>query len=164
MKTTLFLTVLTAVQLHFAPASRADGDYVAHEWGTFTSVQGAVGIQLAWNPLVTSELPGFVHNPNKIAAARGNRTVFPGKDAFVTLQRMETPVIYFHSDKEQTVDVTVNFPQGRVTEWFPQIAPPANDKAEQLTTGPRVIRWDDVHILPRRQNAALVDALPFDAS
>ena len=32
-------------------------NYIAHEWGTFTSVQGADGIQLEWNPLVTSELP-----------------------------------------------------------------------------------------------------------
>jgi hypothetical protein len=164
MKTILFLTVLTAVQLHVGAAMAATADYVAHEWGTFTSVQGADGVQLAWNPLITSELPGFVHSPTKLAAARGNRAVFLGKDGFVTLQRMETPVIYFYSDKEQTVDVTVNFPQGRVTEWFPQIAPSVNGKTEQLAAGPRVIRWNDVRILPRRQNASLADTLPFDES
>jgi len=164
MKTTLFLTVLTAVHLHFAAAGPATGDYVAHEWGTFTSVQGADGIQLAWNPLVTSDLPGFVHNPAKLAAERGNRGFFLGKDAFVTLQRMETPVIYFYSDKEQTVDVTVNFPQGRVTEWFPRISPPANGNSELTPTGPRVIRWNKVNILPKQHHAALTEALPFDKS
>src|SRR5262249_40723637 len=38
----------------------------------------------------------------------------------VTLQRMETPVIYFYSDEKQTVDVSVDFPKGLITEWFPQ--------------------------------------------
>ena len=65
MKTKLFLTVLTAVQLHFAAASPVGGDYVAHEWGTFTSVQGADGIQLEWNPLIVSDLPKFVYDRNR---------------------------------------------------------------------------------------------------
>src|SRR5436190_5092377 len=36
MKTKLFTLLFTAVHLHFAASSRADGDYTAHEWGTFT--------------------------------------------------------------------------------------------------------------------------------
>ena len=61
MKTKLFLTVLTSTQLSFAASLPACGSYVAHEWGTFTSVQGADGVQTEWNPLVTSELPQFVY-------------------------------------------------------------------------------------------------------
>ena len=33
---------------------------------------------------------------------------------------METPVIYFYSKEPQTVDVRVDFPQGIITEWYPQ--------------------------------------------
>lgn len=36
-------------------------------------------------------------------------------------QRMETPVIYFYSKKERTVDVDVRFVGGRITEWYPQL-------------------------------------------
>jgi hypothetical protein len=160
----LFLTVLTAVQLHFAAASPGGGDYVAHEWGTFTSVQGADGIQLEWNPLIVSDLPKFVYDRNRTRAeARAGQPALPPvKLGFVTLQRMETPVIYFYSDREQTVDVTVNFPQGIVTEWYPQAAQPTRAKLDTL--GPKVLRWDGVRMLPRQQNEALASALPIEAS
>jgi hypothetical protein len=164
MKTTLFITVLTAVQLHFAAASPGGGDYVAHEWGTFTSVQGADGIQIEWNPLSVSDLPKFVYDRNRPDASRGlgQPALPPTKLGFVTLQRMETPVIYFYSDQEQTVDVTVNFPQGIVTEWYPQTAQPAKGKPDML--GPKVLRWDGVRLLPLQPNEALASALPVEAS
>jgi len=166
MKTKLFVTVLTAVQLHFAAASPADGDYVAHEWGTFTSVQGADGIQLEWNPLIVSDLPKFVYDRNHphANARPGQLALPPVKLGFTTLQRMETPVLYFYSDQEQTVDVTVNFPQGIVTEWYPQIAPAAQTKPKDALLGPKMIRWEKVRVLPLKQNKALAAALPVEAS
>jgi len=101
-----------------------DQDFTAHEWGTFTSVQGADGVQLEWNPLVTTELPKFVYDRGR---PNGNPRLaryadYSGKGGLVSLQRMETPVIYFYSSRERNVDVTVKFPQGTVTEWFPQLA------------------------------------------
>src|SRR5437899_2395529 len=96
--------------------------YVAHEWGTFTSVQGADGVLLDWRPLETTQLPRFVHDWNKPGLGRrpAGALNHETKSLFVTLQRMETPVIYFYSDHERTVDVTVRFPQGLITEWYPQ--------------------------------------------
>jgi hypothetical protein len=166
MKTKLFLTVLTAVQLHFAAASPAGGDYVAHEWGTFTSVQGADGIQLEWNPLIVSDLPKFVYDRNRphANAKPGQLALPPVKLGFTTLQRMETPVIYFYADQEQTVDVTVNFPQGIVTEWYPQIAPSTKAKPEAAQLGPKMLHWDKVRVLPLKQNEALAGALPVETS
>jgi hypothetical protein len=35
--------------------------YTAHEWGTFTSVQGSDGEPILWNPFVESDLPEFVY-------------------------------------------------------------------------------------------------------
>src|SRR4026208_733746 len=105
MKTKLFFTVLTAVQLHFAAASPGGGDYVAHEWGTFTSVQGADGIQLEWNPFVTTDLPNFVHDRSRLSvgASSTGRLIYASKSAQRTRQRMETPVIYFYADQPLTL-------------------------------------------------------------
>src|SRR5881392_1198283 len=107
---------------------------VVHEWGTFTSVQGADGIQIEWNPFVPAELPKFVYG-------QPHRRV-PGtlsKGDLIARQRMETPVIYFYSETPRTVDVTVNFPEGKVTEWYPQVANPKS--------GGRTMQWKDVQVL-----------------
>jgi hypothetical protein len=165
MKTKLFASVVTAVHLHFAASIQAGAEYVAHEWGTFTSVQGADGIQLGWNPLIVSELPKFVYN--RLPAAQDGRPVrfsdVAAKSGFVTLQRMETPVIYFYSAQEQRVKVSVDFPQGMVTEWYPQVRKPASGATDNAAAaGPRTIRWENVRILPRKQHEALANALPLD--
>jgi hypothetical protein len=102
--------------------TRGHEGFVAHEWGTFTSVQGGDGVLLDWRPLESSRLPGFVYNwqhPGLKRQARGVGSPFT-KTVMITLQRMETPVIYFYAEDKQTVDVTVDFPQGTITEWYPQ--------------------------------------------
>jgi hypothetical protein len=167
MKTTLCPIVLMTVslQLHVLGGSASREDYVAHEWGTFTSVQGADGVQFEWNPLITSELPHFVYNRNRSLAAQGGRVHFAGKDAFLTLQRLETPVIYFYSDREQSVDVTVSFPQGIVTEWYPQVRQAdATNQPGPSFVGRSVLRWDQVQVLPAIASSALSDQLPVDKS
>ena len=101
-------------------AARASADYTVHEWGTFTSVQGGDGKLLAWMPLLTSELPGFVHNWDKPELNRSSTSRYHGKGGMITLQRMETPVIYFYAKTNLAVDVSVDFPKGVITEWYPQ--------------------------------------------
>jgi hypothetical protein len=127
-------------------------DYIAHEWGTFTSVQGRDGVQLEWNPFVVEELPQFVYDVNK-SAGRKPGVVLPSfvslaKIGILSRQRMETPVIYFYSDEARKVDVEVNFPEGRITEWYPQLAPldasgkrPANFLRSSM-------KWGGIEILP----------------
>src|SRR3989441_8742260 len=93
---------------------RGHEGFVAHEWGTFTSVQGGDGVLLDWRPLESSRLPKFVYdwqNPGLNRRAAGNLAF--GKIGMLTLQRMETPVIYFYAEEKQAVDVAVKFPQGR---------------------------------------------------
>lgn len=105
------------------------GNYTVHEWGTFTDVQGGDGELLSWRPLQTSELPGFVRNWQNPGMNRRFAGFFMGsqptiatggKGTMVTLQRLETPVMYFYSDDDMAVDVGVKFPRGIITEWFPQ--------------------------------------------
>ncbi len=95
--------------------------YVAHEWGTFTSVQGGDGTLLEWKPVESSRLPEFVYNWYKPGFGRqpAGKLAFT-KAELLTLQRMETPVIYFYVTEPERVDVTVKFPQGLITEWYPQ--------------------------------------------
>src|SRR5262245_6970846 len=101
-------------------ATKVRGKYVAHEWGTFTSVQGADGKLLQWHPLESSHLPKFVYDWRHPGEGRRDASGISSlKSSVASLQRMETPVIYFYSDHNQTVDVSVHFPQGIITEWYP---------------------------------------------
>src|SRR6266516_1282212 len=101
--------------------TRGHEGFVAHEWGTFTSVQGGDGVLLDWRPLETSKLPKFVYDWKNPGLNRRQGGQMPmQKQALLTLQRMETPVIYFYAEQKQNVDVSVDFPKGLITEWYPQ--------------------------------------------
>jgi hypothetical protein len=116
----LFLGLGTLGLLGSVTRSHQKG-FVAHEWGTFTSVQGSDGTLLSWRPLQTSRLPQFVYNwQNPGYNRQGLNGLAFGKSTMVTLQRMETPVIYFYSDEKISLDVSVDFPKGVITEWYPQ--------------------------------------------
>jgi hypothetical protein len=97
---------------------------VVHEWGTFTSLQGSDGVPLKWNPLESSQLPNFVYNWSRAGFGRypTGMLALGTKQALVTYQRMETPVIYFYTAKEIALDLTVRLPNGGITEWYPQAA------------------------------------------
>jgi hypothetical protein len=93
---------------------------VVHEWGTFTSIAGRDGVALEWRPLNgPSDLPRFVHTIQEGSDGLRHRTV-QGKDSLTARVRMETPVLYFYSGKEMEVSVKVDFPKGKITEWYPQ--------------------------------------------
>jgi hypothetical protein len=82
-----------------------------HEWGTFTSVAGEDGSSIDWDSLACpDDLPRFVNE----YGYRGFKFRLTGT------VRMETPVMYFYSPRELTARVTVQFPQGLITEWYPK--------------------------------------------
>jgi hypothetical protein len=123
-------------------------DFVVHEWGTFTSVQGGDGVQMIWNPLVAPDLPHFVYDRHGVARIRG--ITVAGKTGSAQRQRMETPVIYFYSDRTRTVDVAVRFPSGSITEWYPQeSALDANGLGEFNDPVLPVLHWKNIQVLPR---------------
>jgi hypothetical protein len=165
-------------------------DYTAHEWGTFTSIQGGDGVLIDWNGIATSDLPSFVYDWSRAGLQRSS-TFYTPKIGILALQRMETPVIYFYSKKPMNVDVAVEFPKGKITEWFPQAVdfgpsfrPPGkvlayvDDAATRAGVNPNptlaarfgeppitnsIIRWKNVEVLPAKQNAALTKKLPTSA-
>ncbi len=131
-------------------------DLTVHEWGTFTSVAGPAGRAVEWTPFSgPSDLPCFVTILNPTSIKVGPKGFLPSIRATV---RMETPVIYFYSDREQTVNVGVRFPHGLITEWYPQgrIPPfPFGQPLAKMTGG---IAWNDVKVSPLLRGSFPVEA------
>ena len=117
---------------------------VVHEWGTFTTLAKADGALQMWRPLGgPSELPGFVY---KADIAKQDREIPCIKCQTLALVRMETPVLYFYTDRETQVSVKVALPNGRITEWYPQAC-------ESAINNLASIAWYNVTVLPHAQVA-----------
>jgi hypothetical protein len=106
----LALSLAALPVLFRAQTPPADPALTAHEWGTFTSIAGRDSHAAEWLPLTGStDLPTFVEHfqtPEFKGGLRG--TV-----------RMETPVLYFYTNRPTTLSVHVSFAQGLITEWYP---------------------------------------------
>lgn len=115
---------------------------VVHEWGTFTSIAGDAGTAVEWLPQSgPQDLPCFVE-----------RTRFDNiKGILSGTVRMETPVLYFYAPEPATVNVTVGFKQGLITEWYPRakVTPAAFNATTLRNPWSGEIAWKDVKVLPR---------------
>ncbi|GAA5116891.1 hypothetical protein GCM10023212_04500 [Luteolibacter yonseiensis] len=115
--------------------------YQLHEWGTFTTVSGSDGTLLTGLEREEETLPGFAYS--HIGLENGGRPnmdevrrIFKehgtqGIPSFKGLGRrpikgvtvkMETPVIYFHSNETAPIHakVKVGFDGGTISQWYPQ--------------------------------------------
>jgi hypothetical protein len=127
-----------------------------HEWGTFTSIAGADGRAVGWTPLSgPDDLPCFV-----------DRLKFGPKWTLSGTVRMETPVLYFYSAKDVTVDVKVRFHQGVMTEWFPpaRVTPStlgtSGDRDRRLADSESTAAWTGVNVRPGAAPEFLREASP----
>ena len=146
----LALTLLDFGVAERAQAQKSAGDLVVHEWGTFTSIAGKNGTALDWRPLSgASDLPKFVYTSADKKGWRGSYND-PGKGR-VAKVRMETPVIYFYTGSEMEVDVRVDFPNGTITEWYPQ----AGWVNARFESG---INWGKIRLLPNEKPEYLREA------
>jgi hypothetical protein len=104
---------ILAASVSFGPIALTGPEHprmTVHEWGTFTSVAGEDGQPIRWLPLAgSSDLPCFVEQARSRAL----------KGTLVGTVRMETPVLYFYTPAETSVDVDVRFRDGVITEYFP---------------------------------------------
>ncbi len=121
--TLAFAGVLTMA----APVPAGRTGLVVHEWGTFSSFSGSDGAPLEFFP-DGSDLPQFVYS-----SVRFLKAGIPGTVS------LETPVLYFYTDKPMTASVRADFPAGVFTEWFPQSA---------RSAAGRSIDWTDVRVRP----------------
>lgn len=101
-------------------------DYEVHEWGTFTSVQSSDGEYLDGLHHEEESLPAFVHQLKYAGVGQASYESY-GRLKGLKLaaipdpvnQKLETPVIYFHTDQARDIDLRVDFPDGYITEWYP---------------------------------------------
>jgi hypothetical protein len=153
---TLLLVALGAVIVaaRIDPSPRGTQPFVVHEWGTFTSFAGADGVELEFRPLVDNDLPDFVFDRARQA---GYQYVPYLKSGWISLQRMETPVTYFYTDRPREVQVAVGFPQGLLTEFFP----PVKQQSPAFKPGARPepkngrLDWGTLRLIPEKQFAKL---------
>jgi hypothetical protein len=107
-----------------------------HEWGTFTSIAGADGQAVRWQPQTApSDLPCFVE-----------RSPLQFKGLIAGTVRMETPVLYFYSPSAVDVSVDVAFKQGLITEWYPHAR--VWYTGQTLPSMDGAISWPTVHVTP----------------
>jgi hypothetical protein len=160
VKSRLFACVVLAFSMVVLPvlfraqtlSSGTDPYLTAHEWGTFTSIAGKDGHAVEWLPLNGStDLPSFVEHFSGATLKAG----------LLGTVRMETPVLYFYTNRGTTVSVHVSFSKGLITEWYPHasrvypvsaVAPKyANfsDWSLYQKHPDGSITWDSVELQPR---------------
>lgn len=125
--------------------------YELHEWGTFTTVSGSDGVLLSGLEREEAPLPFFTHS--HFGMENGNialRDGIPNKGMLRPLSnvtvKMETPVIYFHSDEAFDATVKVGFNGGTISQWYPErsggeVMPQPPRPTEELTAAQHAERW-----------------------
>lgn len=114
-------------------ASPPVSDLVVHEWGTFLAMNGSDGVGLEGMYHEEHSLPSFVH------ARSRDQLRLPSVSI-----KGETPVIYFYTDRAQTVRVDVKFPKGIWTQWYPQaqiVSPQFSQSPNPAELKDGRIRW-----------------------
>jgi hypothetical protein len=137
------------------PASPAPDSLTVHEWGTFTSFAGSDGVSLEFRTTPREDLPSFVLDraqQSDVFLRRykaGDRSGY-GSKSVVTSQRMETPVTYFYTDKPRTINVTVQFPKGLLTEFYPPVSMmmPVYNPKEPERVANSSLSWNNVKLIP----------------
>ena len=123
---TFVVAGLAAVGLpSLVAATQSPASLTVHEWGTFTTIAGPDGQAMQWLPLGgPTDLPCFVQTYKnrwvKAVIPPDSGALLDYEQARTGLRgtvRMETPVLYFYTDRETTAHVSVGFPQGLFTEF-----------------------------------------------
>ena len=146
------LSVACAAGLAAQDPPPPPANYTVHEWGTFTSMVGRDGIALEGLQHEEEALPPFVHDLLQLRETSRDRSKMPA--SHVT-QKMETPVIYFHSDEPLRVHVRVGFEQGLMSQFYPlpSTVSPVLDEARQglidlRTIDSSALTWD-IDLIPQ---------------
>jgi len=113
------------------PSSSSEGDssggaeasdFVVHGWGAFTSLVDSEGTYRTGLHHRDASLPPFVH---KLGYRGVDRERLHDGAPYLpepVVQRLETPMLYFYSDEPRDVTVSVDFPDGYISKWYPGAA------------------------------------------
>lgn len=161
MRIIIFFALLTNM-------TSAAADLFVHEWGTFTSFVGADGKPQMGMHEEEEVLPSFVYgfqNPqsgmslfdqNIYCGAKipcdlvrslessviASNSLPKNPRATGITQKMETPVIYFYGDEGQRISVTINFPQGIISQYYPKASSYFPSYDDVTTLGPSQFNFD----------------------
>ncbi len=117
------ISLAILIAANTAQPEKNTADYTVHEWGTFTSVFSSDGQVLDGLYLEEEALPSFVHEFKPVNGQNNLSMKGPNFNLSLPIKgvniKMETPVIYFYSDKEMSVDVNVKFQGGIINQWYP---------------------------------------------
>lgn len=129
-------------------------DLVVHEWG---AMQHHVGTATSEFDLIgedQSDLPSFVEVWARQRPAQGP-------------QIMLKPIIYFYTQTKQTVDVSVRYPEGILTQWYPQVSLFTPQRNHRVRPGaakdlPRdgALSWLKVKLDPKSNDSAFANVDP----
>ena len=142
-----------------------------HEWGTNTIVVGSDGSMQRGLQHEEEDLPAFVYD-------RRREELASPVDV-----KMETPVTYFYSDKPLSAEVSVSFPKGVLSQWYPAVqsfypptfkgrgdpaldtkypfsAPSCRERLSRVENG--LLSWGAIDILPRGGKMAALPEAPLD--
>jgi hypothetical protein len=92
--------------------------YTVHEWGTFTSIAASSGDLLGGAQHDEEALGATIHRRDVGVEGSGAAEVVT---ALVT-QKLQTPVLFFHSDSALQVKLEAGFPLGLLDGWYPATA------------------------------------------
>ncbi len=136
--------------------------YIAHEWGTFTTLQRSNGERLSGLFVDEEKLPTFVKDISfsyyeVYETTKGYSWHYFNTQLKNISVKMETPVIYFYSDRLRNVSVEVNFLGGSISQWYPnRTSGEPNPGAEMLDFAEQRIgwiKWDATILDPGDQTA-----------
>ena len=131
-----------------------------HEWGTFTAIAGPDGQAMQWLPLGgPTDLPCFVETyKNRQVKVRLTTDAGPlvdyetARSGLKGTVRMETPVLYFYADAPTRASVSVTFPHGLFTEFYPHAdvlqTPSYANVLQTQPSCPARISWPWVDVRP----------------
>ncbi|HEX8547736.1 MAG TPA: T9SS type A sorting domain-containing protein [Cytophagaceae bacterium] len=90
-----------------------------HEWGTFTTLNTSDGLPLHGLFKDETPLPPFVYSMPFFSY---DKTVgWPDTTQLKNVStKMETPVLYFYTNKPKEIRVKVGFNGGTISQWYPQ--------------------------------------------
>lgn len=119
-----------------------------HEWGSLSYSQGVDSAKIDTHQ-ETSDLPPFVQVWSQLAR-QAARPVPPSQII------VRKPIVYFYTDKPQTLTFSVACPHGMFTQWFPKAWRVNPDPAELgpdfadagLTGGIGLLVWKNFDLVP----------------
>lgn len=132
MKPVFFAAALLTVVSSAKPV-----DYTVHEWGTFTSVQGSDGSLQEGLWREEEALPEFVQGRGACTNPKCADFFIKPNSPMSVNQKMETPVLYFYAKQKMPVSVTVDFPEGLITQYYPEASRemPPRGQVEAIKNG-----------------------------